>query len=129
MRIGDVCVVDIGRKHPHFRGQSSNNMLMPDQFNVELGDRIRDARAGKMTQASLGSRVGLSRTAITNIECGRQRLLVDQLVDIANALGVSPASLLPTVTATSVAGIEAVAEMPTVQKWLSSVSNKAQGRS
>lgn len=101
---------------------------MPDHFNEELGERIRGAREGKMTQAILGSRIGLSRTAITNIECGRQRLLVDQLVDIADALGVSPASLLPTEKKSSAAGDQAVAEMPTVQKWLSSVSTKARGR-
>jgi transcriptional regulator with XRE-family HTH domain len=95
---------------------------MPDHFNEELGSRIRAAREGKMTQATLGSRVGLSRTAITNIECGRQRLLVDQLIDIAVALGVNPSSLLPAVKIRSAAEDHTVLEMPTVQKWLSSVS-------
>jgi len=61
---------------------------MPDNFNEELGRRIRAAREGKLTQTTLGSRVGLSGTTITNIECGRQRLLVDQLVEIAAAIGI-----------------------------------------
>jgi transcriptional regulator with XRE-family HTH domain len=117
-------------EHAHFGDEnSSNQLLMPDQFNEEVGERIRSARANKMTQASLGSLVGLSRTAITNIECGRQRLLVEQLVDIAFALGVPPSSLIPAAKRKSVAGNPAVAEMPTVQKWLSSVRDKTQGHS
>ena len=36
---------------------------------------------------------------MTNIECGRQRLLVDQLVEIAEALGVEAAGLLPSAEA------------------------------
>jgi DNA-binding XRE family transcriptional regulator len=125
----NVCVVDIGSEHLHFVGNLPKQELMPNHFNEELGERIRSAREGKMTQGILGSRVGLSRTAITNIECGRQRLLVEQLVDIADALGVSPALLLPTETKSSAVGDQAVAEMPTVQKWLSSVGAKARGRS
>ena len=68
---------------------------MPDTFNEELGRRIRAARTGKITQEKLGELVGLSRTSITNIECGRQRLLVDQLVDIADAIGVAVDTLMP----------------------------------
>jgi len=96
---------------------------MPDTFNVELGRRIRAARKGKLTQAALGDRVSLSRTAITNIECGRQRLLVDQLVDIAAALGVHASDLLPSTKHEKVAsmGELPIGQMPTVQRWLTSV--------
>ena len=100
---------------------------MPDEFSEELGERIRGAREGKMTQAVLGSHVGLSRTAITNIECGRQRLLVDQLVEIASALGVPAAKLLPERKKPSPISDDAVSEMPAVREWLSSVSNKRVG--
>jgi transcriptional regulator with XRE-family HTH domain len=78
-----------------------------------------------MTQLSLGERVGLSRTAITNIECGRQRLLVDQLVHIAYALGVPPSALIPPFNGhrisanTSALEIEA---MPTVKRWVASIT-------
>lgn len=94
---------------------------MADLFNEELGRRIRVAREGKLTQASLGERIGLSRTAITNIECGRQRLLVDQLVEIANALAVPASELLPSSgTRPPVrSGVDpSITEMPTVERWV-----------
>ena len=94
---------------------------MSENFNEELGRRIRAAREGKLTQAELGASVGLSRTAITNIECGRQRLLVDQLVGIARAIGIAPADLLPPLAADVPAGDVAVVAMPTVQKFVATV--------
>jgi len=97
---------------------------MPDYLNEELGRRIRSAREGKMTQAALGDHIGLSRTAVTNIECGRQRLLVDQLVEIARALQVSASDLLPPpqVPRVSRTGNDhAVSDMPTVKQWLHTV--------
>jgi transcriptional regulator with XRE-family HTH domain len=100
---------------------------MPDNFNEELGRRIRAAREGKLTQATLGSRVRLSRTTVTNIECGRQRLLVDQLVEIAAAIGIPPAELLPPTAAPAAArnGNATIATMPTVQQWLTRVKKTA----
>lgn len=97
---------------------------MADLFNEELGRRIRAARHGKLTQAVLGEQIGLSRTAITNIECGRQRLLVDQLVDIADALGVAAAELLPASRFREPRQSEsesAITEMPTVERWIKAV--------
>lgn len=49
----------------------------------------------KLTQQALGDFVGLSRTSITNIEKGRQHVALHQLFDIAEALGLSTAALLP----------------------------------
>ena len=48
-----------------------------------------------MTQAELGGQVGLSRTSVTNIERGRQRVSLDTFLRIAAALGVAPENLLP----------------------------------
>jgi transcriptional regulator with XRE-family HTH domain len=101
---------------------------MADLFNEELGRLIRTARTGKLTQAALGDRIGLSRTAITNIECGRQRLLVDQLVEIADALGVSAAELLPASRSHDARQSEsspAITEMPTVERWIKSVKQSS----
>jgi transcriptional regulator with XRE-family HTH domain len=100
---------------------------MPDTFHEELGRRIRSAREGKLTQATLGALVGLSRTAITNIECGRQRLLVDQLMEIATAIGVPASELLPSASdKVSLRAVETpIAKMPTVQQWISSVKKTA----
>jgi transcriptional regulator with XRE-family HTH domain len=94
---------------------------MADLFNEELGRLIRTNRTGKMTQAELGERIGLSRTAVTNIECGRQRLLVDQLVEIADALGVPAAELLPVSRerdARQTDSPPSITEMPTVERWI-----------
>jgi transcriptional regulator with XRE-family HTH domain len=60
-----------------------------------IGARIRDERRKQhLTQDELASRVGLKRTSITNVERGRQKILVHTLVDIANSLGTSPARFL-----------------------------------
>lgn len=48
-----------------------------------------------MKQEELAQRVGLSRTSITNIESGRQRLLLDHLYALAGAFGVEPGQLIP----------------------------------
>ncbi len=101
---------------------------MADLFNEALGRLIRNNRTGKMTQAELGERIGLSRTAVTNIECGRQRLLVDQLVDIAEVLGVPPAELLPKVSSRAAQRTDsppAITEMPTVERWIKAVKRSA----
>ena len=62
----------------------------------DFGSRLR-ARRRKLglTQESLGEHVGLSRTSITNIERGEQRILLHQLYSFADKLKVSPEKLLP----------------------------------
>ena len=61
-----------------------------------IGIQIKNLRsAGRLKQEALASRVGLSRTSITNIEGGKQRILIDQLYAIADALSVEPCRLLP----------------------------------
>lgn len=70
-------------------------MAEVDEFYQEVGRKILRARKGRMTQEDLGERVSLTRTSITNIEKGRQKILLHTLVDIAGALGIAPATLLP----------------------------------
>src|SRR5260370_1721080 len=63
---------------------------------VETGQLIRETRkAQAITQGRLAEKVGLSRTSITNIEQGRQKLLLHTLAAIADALGVQLHRLLP----------------------------------
>ncbi len=61
-----------------------------------IGSRVRLARrrAG-LTQEVLARASGLSRTSIVNIETGAQGLKIDTLVNVAEALGVCPSSLVP----------------------------------
>ena len=71
-------------------------MTGTDSLYARLGDlvRLHRKRIG-VTQAEVGKRIGLSRTSITNIEKGRQKILLHQLYDIATALQTTPESLLP----------------------------------
>lgn len=65
-------------------------------MNKVIGERLRAARnrAG-LTQAELGEALGLSRTAVTNIEAGKQSITVDALLGAARRLGCDLADLLP----------------------------------
>jgi transcriptional regulator with XRE-family HTH domain len=66
------------------------------QFYAEVGRRIRAARkARSLTQEALASGVSLTRTSITNIEQGRQKFPLHMLAELATALHVPPAALLP----------------------------------
>lgn len=99
---------------------------MTDRFNSELGRKIRAARESrKMTQEQLGSAVNLSRTSITNIEQGRQRLLVDQIAGMATALGASIEDLIPSADLLISEHVTLKAEisrqMPNVRSFIESV--------
>jgi DNA-binding XRE family transcriptional regulator len=61
---------------------------------VSFGGIVKARRiALGLTQEQLGEIVGLSRTSVTNIEIGRQRVLLSDLFDFARAFGVSPKTI------------------------------------
>jgi transcriptional regulator with XRE-family HTH domain len=61
-----------------------------------FGHRLRELREERsITQDELAKRVQLSRASITNIEKGRQRVLLHQLVKFADALDAKPSELMP----------------------------------
>lgn len=67
-----------------------------ERFYAEVGNLIRKARSDRsITQEDLGGAVSLTRTSITNIEKGRQRLPLHTFTRIAVALGVEVTQLLP----------------------------------
>jgi transcriptional regulator with XRE-family HTH domain len=73
-----------------------NTMAGNEGFYQKLGSQIRAARKkALLTQEALAAKISLTRATVTNIEKGRQQLLVHTLIDIAEALNVPPASLLP----------------------------------
>jgi transcriptional regulator with XRE-family HTH domain len=60
-----------------------------------VGLQIREIRIEKgITQEALAKKVKLTRTSLTNIEKGRQKLLLHTLMDIASALDAPAAELL-----------------------------------
>jgi transcriptional regulator with XRE-family HTH domain len=85
----------------------------------------------RLTQEALASQVALTRTSITNIERGRQKLLLHTLVDIAHALSVEPAELLPVRTGGSKESLDAkLKEYPTSQQeWIkTTIDSAARGK-
>jgi transcriptional regulator with XRE-family HTH domain len=60
-----------------------------------FGSRLRALREEKsVTQEELARRVELSRTSITNIEKGRQRIMLHQVVELAEALDADLGALI-----------------------------------
>ncbi len=70
--------------------------MAADQLSEALGASIRRHRlAVGLSQAALAEALSLSRTSVTNIECGRQPLSVSSLYEVARVVGVAAAELLP----------------------------------
>lgn len=96
-------------------------MIRAEKFYEELGKSIRSRReALKMTQGDLGERLKLSRTSITNIECGRQRLLVDQFCRLLEILDCRYEDLLAHALhqAPDQTRVSQLAKMPTVARFV-----------
>ena len=61
-----------------------------------FGAQVRQRRTAlRLTQLELAARIKLTRGSVANIEAGRQSVLLHQFLDIAGALSVKPAQLLP----------------------------------
>ena len=99
-------------------------------FYEAVGRRIREARKGKITQAALASVVSLTRTSIVNIEQGRQQLFVHTLVNIAQALRVPVADLIPITHDASSTDLPAVlqGQPRKVQEWITTAVNAARNK-
>lgn len=65
-------------------------------FYQGFGARLHQLRRSSgLTQEQLARRLGINRTTLVNIEKGRQRVAVHQLVEFAQVLGCDPVDLLP----------------------------------
>jgi transcriptional regulator with XRE-family HTH domain len=76
-------------------------MILPniDDFYSELGDRIKTERLKrKINQEELGSQLDLTRASIINLEKGRHRPSIYQLIMIANFFDIDYTNLIPVVT-------------------------------
>lgn len=100
---------------------------LPHDFYVRLGLRLRERRkSAGLTQQDLAKALELSRTSITNMESGRQPLLVHTLVAAASAVGVAPSELIPEVEPEAAAGqdhFERIAD-PAEQQWVERVLSR-----
>jgi transcriptional regulator with XRE-family HTH domain len=67
------------------------------EIYILFGRRVAQARdSAGLTQSGLADKIGLSRASIANIEAGRQRIVLHQALEIADALSISSISeLLP----------------------------------
>ncbi len=72
----------------------TKDVVQCEPVYVSFGEIVKAHRLKRgWTQTDLAGRVGLSRTSVTNIEIGRQRVLLSDLFEFARAFDVSPRSL------------------------------------
>jgi transcriptional regulator with XRE-family HTH domain len=71
-------------------------MNTPDMFYKQVGENIRAKRKERgLSQEGLAKAVGLKRPSMSNIEKGRQNILLHTFCDIAETLGATASMLLP----------------------------------
>ena len=80
----DICAIMIGNV--------ANRELLYREFGILLATERKRKR---LSQAQLAKLVNLSRTSITNIECGRQPIQLHQLYFFASILRIDAHNLLP----------------------------------
>lgn len=87
-------------------------------FYREVGNRIREFRAKKgISQKAIADTVNLSRTSLTNIEKGRQKMLLHTFVEIASALGISATELFPAANSgLEIVGVDLPPNLPPEQR-------------
>jgi transcriptional regulator with XRE-family HTH domain len=71
-------------------------MQDPHGFYKKVGDNIRAKRKERgLSQEGLAKAVGLKRPSMSNIEKGRQNILLHTFYDIAETLNLTANALLP----------------------------------
>lgn len=99
-------------------------------FYADLGRRLRVARKKHkgLTQEKLARAVGLQRTSITNVECGRQPVAVDVFVRLALVLGCEPAELLPIMKGSIAERLKAkIGSLePDKREWVTQIMNPSE---
>jgi DNA-binding XRE family transcriptional regulator len=75
---------------------SPERVAMWEKRRRAVGERIRALRIERsLTQEALALQSGVTRNVLIDVEHGRRSLLYERLFDLADALGVSVAELLP----------------------------------
>jgi transcriptional regulator with XRE-family HTH domain len=72
----------------------------PAEPSRQIGRRLRHLRLARgLTLADVATALGMSKTNWVHYESGRNRLSLDQIPDIARALGIAPNRLLEQLSA------------------------------
>jgi transcriptional regulator with XRE-family HTH domain len=78
--------------------RDSASYAISQRLQRAFGKKLQEARACKGTlHKLLAAELGLSRTSVSNIERGTQRIFLDQVYTAAHALGEDPVALLPSI--------------------------------
>lgn len=125
----DIVIVDTSAILP-IMGVGKVLMLSEHEIYVSLGQRIRSAReSANLRQDELADRVHMTRTSITNIERGNQRIQIHTLFALAKALDVTPQELLPPTNTQSLRAEAIKSELEkqssTVQSWVLEILNSS----
>lgn len=70
-------------------------MVNPLALNRKFGQRVKQIRSKhKLSQAQLGSLLGVTRASVANLEGGKQRIVIDTLYNLAYAFKMKPCQIL-----------------------------------
>ncbi|MGH7510942.1 MAG: helix-turn-helix transcriptional regulator [Gemmatimonadales bacterium] len=105
---------------------SGDDSVRYERFYEAVGARVRAAREGKLTQAQLAQRVGMTRSSIANFERGKQRVLLHTLVLMARCLDARVDELLPPDGLDPAGAAEQEEQLATIQPQLEEVSAEVQ---
>lgn len=73
-------------------------MLDDSKLYTTLGERIQRLRRMQsplMSQERLAKILGLTRTSVTNIECGKQKVTLDTIYKLCETFSIQVAELMP----------------------------------
>jgi transcriptional regulator with XRE-family HTH domain len=77
------------------RGVNGKRTRVRRRVAVSFGGAIRKLRVRQgVTQETMARRVGLTRTSLVNIECGRQNVYLGDLFTFASQLRTTPKRLI-----------------------------------
>lgn len=103
-----------------------NTLIDYKEVYEKLGRLVKAARINAgLTQEDLASIISVSRTSISNIEAGRQKILLHTLYEIALGLGVDYRDLLPDIGVRSDLSAQVPDELDSdAQEWIASILSK-----
>jgi transcriptional regulator with XRE-family HTH domain len=82
---------------PRVRDCEAMHKESPDEMYREFGSRVRVHRLKQgLGQADVATHLGLTRASISNLEAGRQRPLLHQVLALAAILDTTFDALVPT---------------------------------